>query len=305
MSSTSQALGPNEPPAPPNWVMVQPYRRRSGPMGRPGSVCPAHELSGRPPLHHAAGSRHPVRPPWSSCTGRSTGATASGWRCAGSPSSPRWPTTGGATRAPGAAGSWTSGATSRTCSPLRATVRRTGGGPLVAIGHSLGGNVVIGAALASPRAFDAIGAYEPPMPWLGFRRQGGTPWPPCPTIPARRPSASSAGWWARAPGPGSPRRAGPNAAPTAPRWWPTCAACGARAPPSTSPRSRCPRVFGRGGPPSAPHHRRTRRVAGRQRSRRRRLRDRQRAARCHLSHPDHFAAMARLVVERARRPRPR
>ena len=46
-----------------------------------------------------------------------------------------------------------------------------GGGPVVAIGHSLGGNVVLGAALSSPRAFDSIGVFEPPMPWLGFRRQ--------------------------------------------------------------------------------------------------------------------------------------
>ena len=46
----------------------------------------------------------------------------------------------------------------------------SGGGPVVAVGHSLGGDVVMGAALAAPRAFRAVGAYEPPMPWLGFRR---------------------------------------------------------------------------------------------------------------------------------------
>lgn len=45
--------------------------------------------------------------------------------------------------------------------------------PVVAVGHSLGGNVVMGAALAEPALFDAIGVYEPPMPWLGFRREGG------------------------------------------------------------------------------------------------------------------------------------
>jgi pimeloyl-ACP methyl ester carboxylesterase len=49
-------------------------------------------------------------------------------------------------------------------------VRGRTDGVLVAIGHSLGGDVVVGAALAEPRAFDAIGAFEPPMPWLGFRR---------------------------------------------------------------------------------------------------------------------------------------
>jgi pimeloyl-ACP methyl ester carboxylesterase len=48
------------------------------------------------------------------------------------------------------------------------------------VGHSLGGDVVVAAALSEPELFDAIGIYEPPMPWLGFRRprpggEGGTP----------------------------------------------------------------------------------------------------------------------------------
>ena len=77
-------------------------------------------------------------------------------------------------------------------------------GPVVAVGHSLGGDVVIGAALAAPGAFDAVGAYEPPMPWLGFRRDesgAARPWPPSPTTRGRRRSASSPGWSARRPGP--------------------------------------------------------------------------------------------------------
>ncbi len=49
-------------------------------------------------------------------------------------------------------------------------VRSRGAGPVVAVGHSVGGDVVLGAALAEPRACDAVGAFEPPMPWLGFRR---------------------------------------------------------------------------------------------------------------------------------------
>ncbi|HWE65664.1 MAG TPA: alpha/beta hydrolase [Acidimicrobiales bacterium] len=63
-----------------------------------------------------------------------------------------------------------------------AEVRRTGPTLVAAVGHSLGGDVVVGAAIAEPRAFDAIGAFEPPMPWLGFRRRspGGGPgsWTP-------------------------------------------------------------------------------------------------------------------------------
>jgi pimeloyl-ACP methyl ester carboxylesterase len=48
-----------------------------------------------------------------------------------------------------------------------------------AVGHSVGGNVVMGAALADPGAFASIGAFEPPLPWLGFRRgdRAGDPAP--------------------------------------------------------------------------------------------------------------------------------
>ena len=82
------------------------------------------------------------------------------------------------------------------------TVRSDAGAPVVAVGHSLGGNVVVGAALASPGAFDSIGAFEPPMPWLGFRRRSGTRVARRGRGSRRRkPSSSSAGWWARAPGP--------------------------------------------------------------------------------------------------------
>ena len=46
--------------------------------------------------------------------------------------------------------------------------------------------------LADPRAFGAVGAYEPPMPWLGFRRErgaggsgGGNGWRPIADDPAQ------------------------------------------------------------------------------------------------------------------------
>ncbi len=50
------------------------------------------------------------------------------------------------------------------------------GAGVVAIGHSFGGVLVQAAALAEPTFFLAIGAFEPPMPWLGFHRSGG--WSP-------------------------------------------------------------------------------------------------------------------------------
>ena len=49
------------------------------------------------------------------------------------------------------------------------------GRPVTAVGHSLGGDVVVGAALARPGSFASIGAYEPPMPWLGLPRPDGRP----------------------------------------------------------------------------------------------------------------------------------
>jgi len=40
--------------------------------------------------------------------------------------------------------------------------------PAAVVGHSFGGDVALGAALASPRCVLAVGAYEPPMPWLDW-----------------------------------------------------------------------------------------------------------------------------------------
>ena len=49
-------------------------------------------------------------------------------------------------------------------------VRARGATTIAVIGHSVGGDVVIGTALAEPDLCDSVGAFEPPMPWLGFRR---------------------------------------------------------------------------------------------------------------------------------------
>lgn len=49
-----------------------------------------------------------------------------------------------------------------------------GRGPAVLVGHSFGGDVAMGAAVAAPEgAVVGVGAYEPPMPWLEWwpRRQ--------------------------------------------------------------------------------------------------------------------------------------
>ncbi|HMK62456.1 MAG TPA: alpha/beta hydrolase [Acidimicrobiales bacterium] len=45
-------------------------------------------------------------------------------------------------------------------------VSLVGEGPAVVVGHSYGGDVALGAALASPGRVIAVGAYEPPLSWL-------------------------------------------------------------------------------------------------------------------------------------------
>ena len=44
--------------------------------------------------------------------------------------------------------------------------------PIAVVGHSLGGLIALGAAVERPDLVAAVGAYEPPLPWLGFRRSG-------------------------------------------------------------------------------------------------------------------------------------
>lgn len=51
-----------------------------------------------------------------------------------------------------------------------ATAYSRPGGRLTAIGHSVGGTVVLAAAVAHAELFSSIGVYEPSMPWLGFHR---------------------------------------------------------------------------------------------------------------------------------------
>jgi pimeloyl-ACP methyl ester carboxylesterase len=180
------------------------------------------------------------------------------------------------------------------------TVRAEGGGPLVAIGHSLGGNVVIGAALASPRAFDSIGAFEPPMPWLGFRRRGGTPWPPLADDPGEEAERFfgrmvGKGTWARLTEDGRAQRRADGPALVA-----DLRSMRGEGAPFDVTALDVPAVFGRGGPSSAEHHRRSvewlgANVPGAVVYE---ITNAQHGA--HLSHPDHFAAMVRLAVERAR-----
>jgi pimeloyl-ACP methyl ester carboxylesterase len=187
------------------------------------------------------------------------------------------------------------------------------GRPVVAIGHSLGGDVVIGAALAEPALFDAVAAFEPPMPWLGFRRDvvaggdagGGAgaaaarPWPVMAEDPgveverffSRMVGASA---WAHLTEAGRESRRADGPALVA-----DLRSFRSEVPPFDVTALEVPAVFGMGGPTSRPHHRRTvewlganvpngvvYEIEGAQHG-------------AHLSHPDHFASMTRLVIERA------
>ena len=108
---------------------------------------------------------------------------------------------------------------------ILSSVRSRGATSVSAIGHSFGGDVVIGAALTDPELCDSVGAFEPPMPWLGVGRAGGDhrhgAGPRWPRIRATRLNGSSDGWSARRPGSDSPRPPGPPAGPMGPPWWPT------------------------------------------------------------------------------------
>jgi len=187
---------------------------------------------------------------------------------------------------------------------VAAAVRAGGGAErVVAVGHSLGGDVVVGAAIADPDAFDSIGAFEPPMPWLGFRRnqpgdgrpRGWTPMAEDPAEEAERffsrmvsPTA-----WLRLTDEGRESRRRDGSALVA-----DLSSVRNEAPFDVMALT-VPAVFGMGGSESHSHHRNgvswlgshvpgavAYEISGAQHG-------------AHLSHPDHFAQFVRTVLERA------
>jgi pimeloyl-ACP methyl ester carboxylesterase len=178
-------------------------------------------------------------------------------------------------------------------------VRSEAGGPVVAVGHSLGGDVVVGAALASPGAFDAIGAFEPPMPWLGFRRRRGGRWPALAEDPAVEAEhffvrMVGEGTWARLTEDGRAQRRADGPALVA-----DLRGMRSEGPPFDVTALEVPAVFGRGGPASAAHHREAVEWLGANVPGAVVYEIETARHGAHLSHPDHFATMTRLVVERA------
>ncbi len=170
---------------------------------------------------------------------------------------------------------------------------------LAAVGHSYGGDVVIGAALRRPDLVDAVGAFEPPMPWLGFRRAGNTQgWAPMPEDPGDNAEAFfirmvGPGGWERMPEEGRNSRRADGPALVA-----DLVSMRGEAPFDATELT-VPSVFGMGGTESQPHHRAT--VTW--------LADHVPNAElfeipgsmhgAHLSHPDSFATFVTRVIERA------
>ena len=172
--------------------------------------------------------------------------------------------------------------------------------PVTAVGHSLGGDVVIGAALAEPARFASIGAYEPPMPWLGHGRPGGAvnrrPPPGEPSEQVewffRRMVGDAA--WERLPEAERQARQADGPALAADLMGFTGAA------PFEVTALAVPTVFGRGGPQSAQHHRATvawlvGHVPGAELVE---IEAAQHGA--HLTHPDAFATLVRVAVQLGR-----
>ncbi|HUO48320.1 MAG TPA: alpha/beta hydrolase [Acidimicrobiales bacterium] len=65
-----------------------------------------------------------------------------------------------------------------------------GGRRAALVGHSLGGDVVLAAAVAAPGSVTAVGVYEPPLPWLEW-------WPRRPRGDAPDPAAFAESFFRR------------------------------------------------------------------------------------------------------------
>jgi pimeloyl-ACP methyl ester carboxylesterase len=182
-------------------------------------------------------------------------------------------------------------------------VRARGAITVAAVGHSVGGDVVIGAALAEPRLSDAVGAFEPPMPWLGFRRsRPGEERPRDWTPMAEDPAEEVERFFSRMVSPSAWQRLSEEGRADRRADGPALVAdlLGLRGdPPFDVMNLAVPALFGRGGPTSEPHHRDGvawlgAHVPG---AARYEIEGAQHGA--HLSHPDRFAAFIRAVVELA------
>ncbi len=175
---------------------------------------------------------------------------------------------------------------------------RAAGAGVVAVGHSVGATIVLGAAVCAPGTLRAVGAYEPSMPWLGFHRHG-TPGSRTRSDAAADPGIEAERFFRRMVGDAAwerlpeARREGRRA--DGPALLADLRAIRTAAPFDVTTLS-VPTIVSSGGPSSFPHHRDTADwlASHVQAVRRATIADAGHGA--HLSHPDAFAALVREVV---------
>jgi pimeloyl-ACP methyl ester carboxylesterase len=173
-----------------------------------------------------------------------------------------------------------------------------GAAGVVAVGHSVGATIVLGAAVSSPEAFRAAGAYEPSMPWLGFHRRD-TPGAGIRREPSADPALEAERFFRRMVGDAAwerlpeDQREGRRA--DGPALLADLRAI-RRGTPFDATALSVPTIVSSGGAASYPHHRDTADwlEAHVPRVRRSTIADAGHGA--HLSHPDAFAALVREVV---------
>ncbi len=172
-----------------------------------------------------------------------------------------------------------------------------GAGPVVAVGHSLGGTIVLGAAASEPTLFRAVGAFEPPLPWFGFRRPRSRP--PSWAAPDADPAEEAERFFRRMVSDGAwerlPERIRRERREEGPALLADFRSFGRSAPFELS-AVKVPVVFARGGPESQPHHRQGTAWAARELAGARLFEIEGAAHGAHLTHPGAFADFVLAVV---------
>ena len=175
------------------------------------------------------------------------------------------------------------------------------GGASVVVGHSLGGVVVMGAAVAEPDRFASMGAFEPPLPWIPVEGRpqrsvsGGLPDDPDVAVETFfRAQVGDAGWDRLEAAARADRLADGPALVT------ELASLNGEAPFDVNALA-VPAVFGNGGM-SQPFHKATVAWLADQIPGAERVEIEGAAHGAHLSHPDAFAGFVRAVIARAEEP---
>lgn len=177
------------------------------------------------------------------------------------------------------------------------------GRPVVAVGHSVGGTLVLWAGVAAPARFAALAAYEPSMPWLGFHpvRGAGPPAGGGGSASDADPAQEAERFFRRMVGDNAWERLGDLERASRRADGPALLA-DLRGIRSVAPFDvtalTVPAVVACGGPTSRPHHRQTVAWLAEHVSAVEALEIPDAGHGAHLSHPDAFAALVRRAAAR-------